>query len=356
LDFRSLARRVGLAAGIAAAGALLTASAALAQTATNTVVAGATVTNTPVIGPVGPVPTQTPTGAAATGTAPAATATGSPIATVTPTVTLTPVVVTATPTATASAAGMAHDERYFSQTGFRIDNDTIWDYFNRRGGVSTFGYPTSRQFLFRGFSVQFFQRRVVELGPDTRARQLNLLDPGLLPYTRFNNATFPGNDSGLVQSAPSPNDAPGTLAFVQRVAPDTFNGRQVNFYQTFTNTVPFQVAFPNGGDRNLLPGIDLEMWGVPTSNPAADPNNQNFIYQRFQRGIMHYDAACNCTQAILLADYLKAILTGQNLPADVDQQAQGSPFYKQYDSTKAGWVRDPGLLPNTDLTNAFTQG
>jgi hypothetical protein len=334
----------------ATAATLLSVSAASAQTAT--------VTSTP------PTATNTPAASGSvtpTGTVVAATTTPTPTGTaptVTPTVTGTPptATVTTTPAATTTAPALPHDERYFSQTGFRIDNDTIWDYFNRRGGVSTFGYPTSRQFLFRGFTVQFFQRRVVELGPDARARQLNLLDPGLLNFTRFNNATFPAADPAIVSAAPPPTDAPGTLAFVQRVAVDSFNGKAVNYYQTFANTVPFQVAFPNGGDPNLLPGIDLEMWGVPTSNPAADPNNANFIYQRWQRGIMHYDAGCNCTQGILLADYLKAIITGQNLPADVDQQAQGSPFYKQYDSTKPGWLRDSSILPNTDMTSAFTPG
>jgi len=357
MQLRHLARRLTLAGAGALASTILFAGAALAQTAT--------VTNTPVIGPVGPIPTATPTGVpAATGTGvPTATATGVPAATATPTPTAGPATITPTPTpltptatVTPSAApAVPHDQRYFAQTGFRIDNDVVWDYFNRRGGVGTFGYPTSRTFMFRAFNVQFFQRRVVELGPNG-ARQLNLLDPGLLAFTRFNNATVPGVDPTIISTAPSPNDAPATLAFVQRLAPNTFNNRPVNYHQTFANMVPFQVAFPNGGDPNLLLGIDLEMWGVPTSNPAADPNNANFIYQRWQRGIMHYDAGCNCTQAILLADYLKAILTGQNLPADVDQQAQGSPFYKQYDSTKPAWVRDPGLLPNTDLTNAFAPG
>ncbi|MGH2367148.1 MAG: hypothetical protein ACRDI2_03030, partial [Chloroflexota bacterium] len=40
------------------------------------------------------------------------------------------------------------DERFFSATGYRIDNDAIWDYFQARGGVATFGYPVSRTFPF----------------------------------------------------------------------------------------------------------------------------------------------------------------------------------------------------------------
>lgn len=248
-----------------------------------------------------------------------------------------------------------HDNRYFPQTGYRIDNDTIWDYFNRRGGVVTFGYPVSRTFFLQGFHVQFFQRRIVQIGPDGHARLLNVLDPGILPYTSFNFATFPGFDTGLVAAAPPPTDPGATLAWVKAHAPDSFQGMPVNFYQTFLNTVPASVAFPNGGDPSLVPGFDLEMWGIPTSQPTVDPNNHNFVYLRFQRGIMHYDAGCNCTRGILLADYLKSILTGQNLPADLDQESQNSPFYKQYDPTQPNWVHNPSLLPNTNLTNAFTK-
>lgn len=331
----AITTKVLLAVGVAAAALLFASGSALGQVATFT-----------------PTPTGTGTPAAATATAtptttPAATMTGTVTPAVTPTVTTTPV---------PGAPAVPHDARYFAQTGYRIDNDTIWDYFNRRGSVPTFGYPVSRTFLFRGVQVQFFQRRIVEIGPNGQARQANLLDPELMPFTRINGAIFPAPDPAVQSAAPPPTDAPATLAFVQRTAPNQFNNRPVNFHMTFSNTVTLQVAFPNGGDPALLPGINLEMWGVPISNPAADPNNANFIYQRWQRGIMHYRVECNCTEAILLADYLKAILTGQNLPSDLDQQAQGGRFYKQYDSTKPGWVRDPALLPNTDMTQAFTTG
>ncbi len=70
---------------------------------------------------------------------------------------------------------------------------------------------------------------------------------------------------------------------------------------------------------------------------------------------MHYGSGCNCTQGILLADYLKAILTGEGLPADLDQEARSSPFYRQYDLTALGWVHDPSRLPDTDLSYAFTR-
>ena len=283
----------------------------------------------------------TSTGTTSSTTASSATSSGTTTAT------------TASGTTTASTTTGVHDARYFSQTGYRIDDDTIYDYFQRRGGLATFGYPVSRTFRLQGFTVQLFQRRIVQLGPRGHARLLNTLDPGLLPYTGFNGSTFPAPDAGLVAQAPDPTDQPAVLAFVKAHAPDSFDGQPVDFYQTFAHTVSGGTAFPAGGDTHLLPGFDLELWGVPTSQPTVDPANHNFVYLRFQRGIMHYDASNHTTQGILLADYLKAILTGQNLPADLKQEAANSPFYQQYDPTQPKSVRNPGLLPNTDLTNAF---
>ena len=98
-------------------------------------------------------------------------------------------------------------------------------------------------------------------------------------------------------------------------APDEHGGRPVRFFQTFASQVDLATAFPNGvGNPDLLPGVNLELAGAVTSPPVTDPNNPNFIYQRFQRVILHYDATSGVTQPVLLADYFKAILTGENLP------------------------------------------
>jgi photosystem II stability/assembly factor-like uncharacterized protein len=262
----------------------------------------------------------------------------------------------ATATAVATPAGTApRDSRFFAETGFRVDNDAVWDYFNRRGGVRVFGFPTSRTFLFLGFNSQFFQRAVVQIAPDGSVRLLNLLDPGLLPYTSFNGARMPPIDPSLVAAAPPPG-SPGVIEFVRANAPNSVEGQATNFQSSFESTVTLPVAYPQGGgDASLLPGLNLEIWGVPTSRPTFDPNNRNFIYQRFQRGIMHYDATCVCTNGILLADYLKAIITGRNLPADLATQAAGSPFMRQYDSSKPGWIARPEQIPGTNLTGAFEQ-
>ncbi|MHB0869907.1 MAG: Vgb family protein [Chloroflexota bacterium] len=254
-------------------------------------------------------------------------------------------------------APVPHDNRYFSATGFRIDSDVFWDYFNRRGGINTFGYPVSRTFTFLGFDTQFFQRAIMQRGPDGAARTMNVLDTGLMPYTRINGSTFPAPDGAVTGAAP----APGTVDYDSRVqefiknhAPNYFDGLNVNFYQAFVNTVRMEDAFPQGGgNSSLLPLLNLELWGVPTSRPQRDPNNGNFVYLRFQRGIMHYDATNGFTQGLLLADYLKAIMTGSGLPSDLDVQARDSVFYHQYNSGKTNWVDRPDQLPGTNLAYAF---
>jgi len=58
------------------------------------------------------------------------------------------------------------DPRFFAQTGFRIDSDAFWNFFQQRGNVRTFGYPVSRTFTLDGFQVQIFQREIMQLQPD----------------------------------------------------------------------------------------------------------------------------------------------------------------------------------------------
>ena len=77
-----------------------------------------------------------------------------------------------------SVAAQPTDPRFFSQTGFRVDTDAFWSFFQDRGGVRTFGYPVSRTFKLDGFPVQIFQRDVVQLRPDGGVHTLNLLDAG----------------------------------------------------------------------------------------------------------------------------------------------------------------------------------
>jgi len=245
---------------------------------------------------------------------------------------------------------------YYPITGFKISGAFL-DYFDHRGGLDTFGYPISRPFNLLGSTVQLFQRRALQLRPDGTVGQLNLLDPGLMPYTQINDATFPADDPSLTKGLPVPG-SPGydqkILDFVRQTAPNNWNGMPLNFGSTFFNTVTLQNAFPQGhGNPALLPGIELELWGLPTSHPALDPNNHNFVYQRFQRGIMQYDKTTGLTEGVLIGEDFKSLITGQNLPSDLAQEAQGSRYFKQYDASQPRWLARPNDLPNTDLTFAF---
>ena len=266
----------------------------------------------------------------------------------------------ATPPTGRPAGSATRDARYFSQTGYRVSLDAFWDFFQKRGGVRTFGYPVSWEFPMMGFQVQFFQRAIMQLMPDGSVAVMNLLDEGLMPYSHINFSSFPVPDLELIQSAPSPSDpnyGGEVMAFLRANVPDQWNGLPVNFLQAFMATVRYEDAFPQGGgDPALVPLLSLELLGLPTSKPAYDPANHNFVYQRFQRGILHYDATTGATQGLLLADYLKSIMTGEGLPPDLDQEARGSRFYRQYDRTQPDYLSRPGELPGTNLSGAFDPG
>jgi hypothetical protein len=188
--------------------------------------------------------------------------------------------------------------------------------------------------------VQFFQRQIIQVCSGQGAALINMLDPEIFPYTKVNGSTFPGPDDQLKASTPpvsDPNYSANITTFVQQNVPDNANGQPVNFLQQFNNL---------GG---------LTIWGAPISHPAPDPSNGNFVYQRFQRGIMHYIAGQG-TESILLADYLKAIIMNQNVPADLLAQAQGSKFFNQYCPGSDLWLCRPADLSGTDFTFAFVQG
>ncbi|MBV9171790.1 MAG: hypothetical protein JOZ81_17095, partial [Chloroflexi bacterium] len=236
---------------------------------------------------------------------------------------------------------MAHDERYFVQTGYRIDSDQVWGFFNSNGAVNTFGFPVSRMMTFLGCPAQMFQALIIQLCGNGSPALINMLDPDIFPYTKVNGSTFPAADDAMKNSTPqvnSPTYSTDIVSFINANVPDNWQGHQVNFLQTFNST---------GG---------LNVWGAVISQPAPDPSNQNFIYQRFQRGIMHFDQTQNITQRILLADYQKSIMTNQNVPPDLLAQAQSSRFFKQYCPGNAGWLCRPNDLSGTDLTFAFERG
>ncbi|MGE5620452.1 MAG: lysyl oxidase family protein [Sphingomonadaceae bacterium] len=236
--------------------------------------------------------------------------------------------------------------RFFQETGFGID-DPFFSYFQSRGGVPVFGFPVSRVFRLQGHQVQIFQRGVMQRAPDGSVRLLNLLDEGLMPVASINASRFPAPDPGMVAATPavgSPDYGPRMAEFVLANVPDEFDGLPVRFQQTFLQTVPSPGMDPGG-----LALLNLEIWGAPTSPPARDPGNRNFVYQRFQRGIMHFDASTGTTQGLLLGDWFKSVLTGQGLPPDLEQQMANSPYLRQYRNGGTSGTS----LPDSDLAGAF---
>jgi hypothetical protein len=97
--------------------------------------------------------------------------------------------------------------------------------------------------------------------------------------------TVPPADPALVFVSPTPdqpNYAARLDAFLQVTVPDTWNGQPVAFLSTLNDT-----------------GVDV--LGLPTSQPATDPNNPNFIYQRFQNGVLFYNATEGATSVLPLS-------------------------------------------------------
>jgi hypothetical protein len=268
-----------------------------------------------------------------------------PGGTTTPTAGTTTTTTTPTVTATATAQPappVSHDAQYYSQTGYRVDDQMV-NFFQTRGAVDTFGYPISRGFTFLGCPVQMFQRLIIQMCGGQAPAVINMLDPEIFPYTRINGSVFPGPDTDLKNSTPavgSPNYGTQIIPFIQSNTPDQFQGQSVNFWQTWQ---------ARGG---------LEILGTPISHPQVDASNSNFIYMRFQRVILHYRAGIG-TEPLLLADYLKQVILGPgapNLPPDLQQQASGSRFYQQYCRGARLWLCRPNDLGGTDLTFAFEQG
>jgi hypothetical protein len=285
------------------------------------------------------------------------TVTATPTATPTPTSTPAP---TATPTPQPTstpqpAPSVPRDQRYFGETGYRVDDDAIWGYFQSRGQLVAFGYPVSRMFTFLGCRAQIFQRQVAQVCAGQAATRMNILDPDIFPYTRVNGSTFPGSDPLLKLNTPQvgqPDYNVAILDFVRFNAPDSWEGEPVDFGRAFFSTVTPSMA--GTSDPGILDMLNLEAWGAPISRPQRDPNNRDFIYQRFQRGILHYTASRRITQGVLLADYLKQILRDSpELPSDLRQQARFSAYFGQYCPGAPGWLCRPSELPGTDLTFAF---
>lgn len=265
-----------------------------------------------------------------------------------------PTAQTATPSTPASSSARA----YFPATGFRVADPAFLSYFQQAGGVRTFGYPVSNDFQFLGTRVQIFQRGVLQAGPDGSMGTMSLLADDMLPLVGASGATFPAADPDLVAASPiraSDDYVDQALSFVATNVPDTWNDLPVNFLTTFQNTVTCDDLGPGATcDDRTLGSRALDTWGLPTSAPAADPDHPDFVYQRFERGILQYSRTTGVTQWLLIGELFREVLSGTDLPSDVQAQVADSRFYAQYDSASGSGPKRPDELPSTRLTGAFT--
>jgi hypothetical protein len=251
----------------------------------------------------------------------------------------------------------AADPGFFPATGYRVSSPAVLSYFQHRGAVRTFGYPVSNEFPLLGKRVQIFQRQMLELSADGTVTPANILDPDVLPIDRIDGLNLPPTDPDLVASAPSPANPDYTtqaISYLSVYVPDEWNGLQVNFQTTFLNSVTCADAFGSDPcETSLLPAFALELWGLPTSLPTTDPLNQEFVYQRFQRGIMHFSRATGLTQGLLLGDWLKRVMIGVDLSADLGPAVRHSPFFAQYAPSRPLALDRPNDLPDSSLAQAF---
>jgi hypothetical protein len=236
------------------------------------------------------------------------------------------------------APGAGTALRSFPDTGYQIGDDTIWAFFSQHGGNAVFGEPISREFTLYGSPVQLFQQAALQVQPDGSVQVMQLAAPGLLPYAHLHGLTVPAADPALAMVTPGPeqsNYASRMLEFLRATVPESWNGHPVHFF-------------------SALIGQGVDVWGVPTSAPTPDPRNRNFVYQRFVNGIVLYEAASGTTTFLPLGEYLKELLTGQNLPPDLAAEAATSPLLAQYDPAHPLSLARSGAVADTDLTDAFT--
>jgi IPT/TIG domain-containing protein len=249
------------------------------------------------------------------------------------------------------------DPAFFPATGYRVNSPAVFDYFQHHGGVRTFGYPVSSEFPLLGQRVQLFQRALLQVDADDNVQPVAILSNDILPITHIDGLSLPPVDPDMVAAAPTPDDpdyATQALAFINVYVPDSWDGQAVNFQTTFLNTVTCSDAFGTDDcDPSQLPAMDLQMWGLPTSLPTSDPLNSDFVYQRFQRGIMHFSRTSGLTQGLLLGDWLKRVMIGVDLSPDLNPEVRQSRFFAQYAPSRPLALDRPTDLPDTSLAQAF---
>ena len=233
-----------------------------------------------------------------------------------------------------------------------MDNDGFWEIFEKLGRQRGLGMPISRTFRLLGRPTQIFERGILQIAPEGHSYIVSLMEDELFfPYESINGSIFPKYDISLVSQAPVPGSEDydlGIIEYLKQWVPDEIEGQSVKFLDTYKSAI-------RDGDEDIRVLANLPVWGIATSHPQHDPANPRVIYQRFERGMMVYEQGCKCTRVLPLGDLFKAVLTGQNLPADFETQQPNSPFLRQYDAEANSGPFRKDQLPETDLTYAFLQ-
>jgi hypothetical protein len=259
------------------------------------------------------------------------------------------------PTVVNPTSAPAADARHFSETGFAVAAGPIYEFFRTHGGARVFGPPISKQFRLLGDPIQLFRYHALVQNPDGTIATVALLDIGAVPSNRVAGRALPNADDALLNDAPtfgSPNYTAEALQFIQQRVPDQWNGLSVGFQRYFQGTVSAADAVPSA-DPARLPTLALEVWGLPVSQPTADPQNAQRVFLRWENGVMEFDQPTGQVQTVPLGEAFKAILTGQNLTPDLATDAQSSPFFRQYSLTAPNGLAQPNLLPDTEMSGAF---
>jgi hypothetical protein len=162
--------------------------------------------------------------------------------------------------------------RFFTQTagrdgisGYAIANDgsvKLWDEYQRLGGVQVLGYPISRRFVWRGFTVQATQKGILQWRPELgRAWLANV----------FDELSDAGKDDWLFSTRSTP----------RRLDPAFDGGKP--WAQVLAGRLALLDPQPSIDRRYESAGDPLTFFGLPTSK-VEDMGNHFAI--RLQRAVI----------------------------------------------------------------------
>jgi uncharacterized protein YkwD len=154
---------------------------------------------------------------------------------------------------TTALASPSQQTRYFAETGYTVSNSFL-GFFDRYGGVRTFGYPMSDQMSENGRPVQYFERQRFEYHAEHAGTDHEV------QLSRFGAMTAPAHLLSAFSApfAPRPN---------QVFMPETRHSLSYSFLDFWR---------ANGGVRIL---------GYPVTEPVSQHGS---IVQYFERARMEY--------------------------------------------------------------------